>query len=86
MIAGLDQRCPSPVQVWTSLRNENTTTIDQLMTAAGRLERLVGVGPKAAQIIRDEIGRDSRPKSDNQAGTVVCFRKGRFIEQIGYQA
>jgi hypothetical protein len=61
MIAGLDQGCPSPVQVWTSLRNENTT-IDKLMAAAGRLERLVGVGPKAAQFIRDEIARVSAPE------------------------
>jgi len=63
MIAGeADQRSPSPLQVWTSLRNENTTTIDQLMAAAGRLERLVGVGPKAAQFIRDEIARVSAPE------------------------
>jgi hypothetical protein len=62
MIAEFDQRCPSLVQVWTSLRNENTTTIDKLMAVAGRLERLVGVGPKAAQIIREEIARVSAPK------------------------
>jgi hypothetical protein len=62
MIAEFDQRCPSLVQVWTSLRNENTTTIDKLMAVAGRLERLVGVGPKAAQFIRDEIARVSAPE------------------------
>ena len=59
---GLDQRCPSLLQVWNSLRNENITTIDQLMAAAGRLERLVGIGPKAAQIIREEIARVSAPE------------------------
>jgi hypothetical protein len=62
MIAEFDQRCPSLVQVWTSLRNENTTTIDKLMAVAGRLERLVGVGPKAAQFIREVIARVSAPE------------------------
>ena len=84
---GLDQRCPSLLQVWNSLRNENITTIDQLMAAAGRLERLVGIGPKAAQIIWKKSPVSQRPKSDNQArtGTVVCFGKGRFMEhRLGY--
>jgi hypothetical protein len=48
-----------PLQVWTSLRNENIITIDQLMAASGRLERRVGIGPKAAQIIHEEIARIS---------------------------
>jgi hypothetical protein len=51
-----------PLQVWNNLRNENITTINQLRAAAGRLERLVGIGPKAAQIIREELARVSAPK------------------------
>jgi hypothetical protein len=76
------------VQVWTSLRNENTTTIDKLMAVAGRLERLVGVGPKAAQY----HSGSNRPCLRARRVTIkleleplfVCFGKGRFMEQIGW--
>jgi hypothetical protein len=75
MIAEFDQRCPSLVQVWTSLRNENTTTIDKLMAVAGRLERLVGVGRRQPSSFGTKSPVSPRPKSDNQArtGTVVCL-------------
>ena len=48
-----------PLQVWTSLQDENITTIEQLKAMADRLENLVGIGPKAAQIIREELARVS---------------------------
>jgi CRISPR/Cas system-associated endonuclease Cas3-HD len=40
------------------LENEGITTLDQLKAVA---ERLVGIGPKMARIIREELVRASTP-------------------------
>ena len=48
-----------PPSVWNSLRDEGISTLDQLKAVADELEGLVGIGPKTARIIRDEIARIS---------------------------
>jgi hypothetical protein len=40
-----------PLAAWNSLHDENITTIDQLRAVADRLERMVGIGSKTAQVI-----------------------------------
>ena len=46
-----------PSIVWNKLRDENITTFDQLKAAAHQLNQIFGIGPKMAQVIRDEIAR-----------------------------
>jgi DNA-directed RNA polymerase alpha subunit len=46
-----------PLATWNSLQNEGITTLDELTAVADRLEQLVGIGPKLAQMIRDELAR-----------------------------
>jgi hypothetical protein len=46
-----------PDHVWTVLESDNITTLDQLKAAAGRIERIPGVGSKTAEAIRAELAR-----------------------------
>jgi DNA-directed RNA polymerase alpha subunit len=46
-----------PLSAWNSLQDEGITTIDQLRAVADQLERLVGIGSKTADVIRDELAR-----------------------------
>jgi hypothetical protein len=48
-----------PLTVWSSLRDEGVTTIDELRVVADQLERLPGIGTKTARLIRDELARAS---------------------------
>jgi DNA-directed RNA polymerase alpha subunit len=48
-----------PLAAWNSLHDEGITTIDQLTTAADRLERLPGIGSTMARVIREELARVS---------------------------
>jgi hypothetical protein len=51
-----------PLTIWNSLRDEGITTIARLEAIADRLEKLDGIGPKAARIIREELARVSAPR------------------------
>jgi predicted flap endonuclease-1-like 5' DNA nuclease len=51
-----------PLAAWNSLHDEGITTIDQLRAVADRLERMVGIGSKTAQVIRAELTRVSAPE------------------------
>ncbi|MGF9764121.1 hypothetical protein AAII07_54360 [Microvirga sp. 0TCS3.31] len=51
-----------PLTAWSSLQDEGITTLDQLKAVADRLEGLVGIGPKTAQVIREELARISAPE------------------------
>ncbi len=51
-----------PLAVWTRLGREGITTIDQLQAVAHQLEKLDGIGPKAAWIIREELVRVTVPR------------------------
>jgi len=51
-----------PLTAWNSLQEDGIRNIDQLKAVAHRLERLPGIGPKTAQIIRDELARVSGPE------------------------
>jgi hypothetical protein len=51
-----------PLSAWSSLQGEGITTIDQLKAVADRLERFVGIGPKTAEVIREELARVSAPE------------------------
>jgi DNA-directed RNA polymerase alpha subunit len=53
-----------PLTAWNSLREDGIRTIDQLRAVAHRLECLPGIGPKTAQIIRDELARLSAPEGE----------------------
>jgi endonuclease III len=44
-----------PLNAWDALRAEGITTIGQLREVADRLETLPGIGPKTAQLIREEL-------------------------------
>jgi DNA-directed RNA polymerase subunit F len=46
-----------PYATWVVLRRENITTLDQLRTVADHLEQVVGIGPKTARMIREELAR-----------------------------
>lgn len=46
-----------PHNAWQALQNAEIGTLDELKAAADRIERLPGVGPKTAQVIRAELGR-----------------------------
>jgi len=48
--------------VWNKLQHENITTFGQLKAAAHQLDQIFGIGPKMAQVIRDEITRVSASK------------------------
>ncbi len=51
-----------PLAVWTTLRDEGITTIDQLRAVADRLEQFPGIGVKMAQVTREELDRVETPK------------------------
>ena len=45
-----------PSRAWNTLRDENITTLDQLIMAASRIVRVTpGIGRKTAQRIRAEL-------------------------------
>jgi hypothetical protein len=46
-----------PLNAWKALRLRNITTLDQLRAVADRVHRFEGIGPKTAQIIREELAR-----------------------------
>jgi hypothetical protein len=46
-----------PHNAWIALRRQNITTLDQLRAVADRVHRFEGIGPKTAQIIREELAR-----------------------------
>ncbi len=48
-----------PLIVWKSLEDDGITTLNQLRAVADRLERLPGIGPKTAQVVRKELARVS---------------------------
>jgi hypothetical protein len=51
-----------PLTIWNSLRDEGITTISRLQAIADQLEKLDGIGPKLARIIREELARVSAPR------------------------
>src|SRR3712207_4295173 len=51
-----------PLAAWRSLQAEGITTIGQLRAVADQLERFDGIGPKTAEVIRDELARAAAPK------------------------
>lgn len=61
----LDKPIPGPIEglhlpsrAWKVLQEENITTLDQLITAASRIERMSpGIGRKTARKIRAELAR-----------------------------
>jgi hypothetical protein len=46
-----------PWRVWGVLRRERITTIDQLRAVVDRIERFSDIGPKTAELIRQELAR-----------------------------
>jgi endonuclease III len=46
-----------PLNAWDALRAEGITTIGQLRDVVDDLEKLPGIGPKTAELIRDELVR-----------------------------
>jgi hypothetical protein len=56
-----------PSATWAALRREGITTIGQLGAVADHLEQVVGIGPKTARMIREELARVVPPK--NRLGT-----------------
>jgi endonuclease III len=46
-----------PLTAWRSLEDGGITTIAQLKAVADQLERLPGIGPKTAQVLRKELAR-----------------------------
>jgi DNA-directed RNA polymerase alpha subunit len=53
-----------PFQAWEALRKEGITTVDRLRVVADEIHTLPGIGPKTAQLIREELARvTSSPKA-----------------------
>ena len=46
-----------PQSVWNVLRRENITTFEQLKAVADRIEQVLGIEPKTALVVRDDIAR-----------------------------
>jgi hypothetical protein len=46
-----------PFQAWEALRREGITTLDRLRAMADEIHTLSGIGPKTAQLIREELAR-----------------------------
>lgn len=46
-----------PQNAWQALHNSDIGTLDELKAVAVRIERLPGIGPKTAQVIRAELDR-----------------------------
>jgi hypothetical protein len=46
-----------PFQAWEALRKEGITTVDRLRAFADEIHTLLGIGPKTAQLIREELAR-----------------------------
>jgi endonuclease III len=46
-----------PLNAWDALRQEGITTIGQLRDVEADLEKLPGIGPKTAKLIREELVR-----------------------------
>jgi DNA-directed RNA polymerase alpha subunit len=59
-----------PLKTWEVLRRQNITTIGALRAAADRIQRFEGIGPKSAQLIREEIVRVTAPKEQPLAGLI----------------
>jgi hypothetical protein len=59
-----------PLTAWNSLQAEGITTLGQLMAVADRLEQLIRIGPKTAQVIREELARvaasEGQPSNERQ--------------------
>jgi hypothetical protein len=54
-----------PLTAWKSLEYDGIKTIDQLRAVADQLERLPGIGPKTAQVLRKELARVSVPEGSS---------------------
>jgi hypothetical protein len=46
-----------PFDAWEALRREGITTLDRLRASADRIHTLPGIGPRTAQLIREELAR-----------------------------
>jgi Helix-hairpin-helix domain len=46
-----------PFQAWEALRKEGITTLDRLRAMADEIHTLPGIGPRTAQLIREELAR-----------------------------
>lgn len=46
-----------PRHAWHGLRKHGIMTVAQLKAVADRLERLEGMGPKTARVVREELAR-----------------------------
>jgi hypothetical protein len=57
LVVGPIQGLRLPLHAWRVLREANITTLDQLRAVAPKFERLPGVGPATARVIRAELAR-----------------------------
>ncbi|WP_262032106.1 helix-hairpin-helix domain-containing protein [Microvirga sp. Mcv34] len=51
-----------PFDTWEALRSEDITTLDRLQAMADQIHTLPGIGPKTAQLIRQELARVTASK------------------------
>jgi hypothetical protein len=59
-----------PVHAWDVLAREGITTLDQLRTVADRVHHFIGIGPKTARIVREELARlESESASPRGSGS-----------------
>jgi hypothetical protein len=49
-----------PFDAWEALRGEGITTLGRLRAMADQIHTLPGIGPKTAQLIREELERVTR--------------------------
>jgi len=56
-----------PLTVWNRLADEGITTFDQLKAIVDQLERLDKIGPKIAQVIREELAHMAAPEEQPSA-------------------
>jgi endonuclease III len=51
-----------PFDAWEALRREDITTLDRLRAMSDQIHTLPGIGPKTAQLIREELARVTASK------------------------
>lgn len=64
-VGGPIRRLRLPSEAWEALRGEGITTLTRLRAMADQIHTLPGIGPKTAQLIRDELARVTASKKDH---------------------
>jgi hypothetical protein len=60
-----------PPVAWDVLQREEIQTLEQLMAMADRLEQVVGIEPRLADMIREALARVAPPEEQTIGGVLL---------------